>query len=849
VRLKGKNTDFNKVFNQAVTSITLSTHELTNVDWDLDNNGKLSAEGSGALSNYNDEMKAINRAMKKDDAYDRNTYHLYLVPHFDDAGLLGYMPLKRQAGFIITQASGNQTEQGIQRTIAHELSHGIFRLRHTFSPHNKYIANQSTTQNLMDYVQPSSSNTANNLRKYQWDFIHDPEKMIGLFEDDEEGQLVVESDLAEATRLIRSIYCAKDGGESTFDIYISGQLNITAGALCRSLGMTCPSGLENKKLLFNAGSAGSQSNSSYSKLTLDVTSINEVSGQMVIKGSPSDYHFMVSPVEYEDVNKIFSFIKSIFTQGNITQPVVNANETTLEELKCLSPCSIKELSAGARIAFLEQINKEFAIWETWEVLINDLISLFNTEEQKSTFYQSIKDNHSLIIDLYSGFSAENKEIFVRQFSKLAIENTAEISVQPNHYYLWDNEPIVKVVGKKNTSDFTMYMAYYQFKGAIPKTWSEYQFKPFEFLGVCYSNDEVSNEDEIIIVPSIYLYWLYETKELEQSIQAISYFANFIGVSSAGRILIKGGAKIAQTIAIAELSSFTLDYILQINDVRDKIKEIDGGKEFLDSWEIVKIAVDLTTVSTDVITSFTANGRKVLAGNHGLSDDASDVIQKHIDKLITGANKAKLHKIVKGALRDVPDIKTIEGLLKEAEIEYIFVYDKNGMCKAMAQGDETTVQLPKGNYTGCIATHNHPGSDWHGLSSIPGWKGQSFSMWDIQKTGVIEFSELRAVCKKSQNTFVLRKSDNSPLSFEEVLDDEISVVEFLDDLWFENSEIRNMAEYRYSNYLSEGERTEWERLVKEGASDKYLKWSLVSNEMFENIRIRLQSELNIDYLIE
>ena len=113
--------------------------------------------------------------------------------------------------------------------------------------------------------------------------------------------------------------------------------------------------------------------------------------------------------------------------------------------------------------------------------------------------------------MYSGFSAENKEIFVRQFSKLAIENTAEFNINSDNYYLWDNEPVIKVVASKNTSNFTIHMAYYHFKGAIPETWSKCGFKPFEFLGLCYNNDQVSSEDEIILVLALYLYWLYEVK--------------------------------------------------------------------------------------------------------------------------------------------------------------------------------------------------------------------------------------------------------------------------------------------------------------------------------------------------
>ncbi len=108
------------------------------------------------------------------------------------AGRAGFMPFKRQFGFVFSNETPN-----LERTIAHELGHvepgeipssaaigewrfgRAFRLRHTFSSKD-FIANQGDTDNLMDYSQ------GNHLHKQQWDYIHNPEVVIGWFEDDEE---------------------------------------------------------------------------------------------------------------------------------------------------------------------------------------------------------------------------------------------------------------------------------------------------------------------------------------------------------------------------------------------------------------------------------------------------------------------------------------------------------------------------------------------------------------------------------------------------------------------------------------------------------------------------------------
>ena len=86
------------------------------------------------------------------------------------------MPFKRQYGYIWTGATSD-----VPRTIAHELAHGAFRLRHTFSP-EAFIATQGSTNNLMDY-----SSGATHLYKHQWDNVHNPESVTSWLQDDEEG--------------------------------------------------------------------------------------------------------------------------------------------------------------------------------------------------------------------------------------------------------------------------------------------------------------------------------------------------------------------------------------------------------------------------------------------------------------------------------------------------------------------------------------------------------------------------------------------------------------------------------------------------------------------------------------
>ena len=164
--------DLNKVYRQAVVEWNVTV--LPGIQVPLQ---QTFDEGeTGLLSNYTDDMKKVLRAFGP---LRDNTYYIFLVAEPRNQSTLGYMPRNRQAGFVFTGPHhGNATE--FVKTLAHELGHGAFNLQHTFKEHN---IPAGATDNVMDY----SNGTA--LYKYQWDHIHQPQSVIGLFEGGEEGAM------------------------------------------------------------------------------------------------------------------------------------------------------------------------------------------------------------------------------------------------------------------------------------------------------------------------------------------------------------------------------------------------------------------------------------------------------------------------------------------------------------------------------------------------------------------------------------------------------------------------------------------------------------------------------------
>jgi hypothetical protein len=139
-------------------------------------------EKSGLLSNYMGDMKPIINYFKDNcsgyASKAADTYYMVLGCT-NDGGLSGYMPRARSMGFAFNSDP---------HTIAHELGHGAFGLKHIFSSDELGEGYRYQTDNLMDYSDGTTTITQNNLYKHQWDLVHDPD-FVGWFEgDDEEAQ-------------------------------------------------------------------------------------------------------------------------------------------------------------------------------------------------------------------------------------------------------------------------------------------------------------------------------------------------------------------------------------------------------------------------------------------------------------------------------------------------------------------------------------------------------------------------------------------------------------------------------------------------------------------------------------
>lgn len=232
----------NEIDEQLVKQELDNVYLPVGVDWQVSKDepfevevGDLDVSGCGLFSQYTNGMKELNNAFinYKGESFDPTAVYLFVLRSSDDPNSTGDMPRGEQFGYIFTGAVQQLREQlrsqVLCRTIAHELGHGVFRLKHTFD--NDYQITKSSTENLMDYTNGTA------LIKHQWDAIHDPGVVIGAFERDEDAASLLNSRFtildSRHTLLFNLVFDNNNGNNLNYlgKIQTSRSLNPTVDAL------------------------------------------------------------------------------------------------------------------------------------------------------------------------------------------------------------------------------------------------------------------------------------------------------------------------------------------------------------------------------------------------------------------------------------------------------------------------------------------------------------------------------------------------------------------------------------------------------------------------------------------
>jgi hypothetical protein len=163
----------NRIYNKLNVFINfVADNNLPNRSWDLEKDGKLETTSTNLFTSYSAEMNALITLLKSTRVVEQNTFYLFVLNDAKELNVIGDMPLGKKYGFIFK----NQTLTKQTRTVAHEIGHGLFALKHPFDGASYLVTDP--LNNLMMYGDDRT------LCKSQWDLVHDPSLFAGILKDE-----------------------------------------------------------------------------------------------------------------------------------------------------------------------------------------------------------------------------------------------------------------------------------------------------------------------------------------------------------------------------------------------------------------------------------------------------------------------------------------------------------------------------------------------------------------------------------------------------------------------------------------------------------------------------------------
>ena len=205
--------ELNRIYAPAgVTWTVLEEAPWDNIAWDKNGDGGVTFEGSGLLTAYPPEMKVLIREYEKAFSVNNDDYYLFYVKApSDQSGISGFMPRKRQFGFLYSTPI-TKVDNRFFKLAAHELGHGAFRYAHWWDETQGVIP-KGSSYNLMDYGQARSGIY---LAHQQWDYVRNPQS-VPWFESDSsamsefEEQWILHDQILDDLSTSNMVECATRG--------------------------------------------------------------------------------------------------------------------------------------------------------------------------------------------------------------------------------------------------------------------------------------------------------------------------------------------------------------------------------------------------------------------------------------------------------------------------------------------------------------------------------------------------------------------------------------------------------------------------------------------------------------
>lgn len=314
----------------------------------------------------------------------------------------GYMPQGYQFGFIYNEYDNT-------RTIAHELCHGAFHLRHTFDELD-FVAPEGQTDNLMDYAisQPT------HLNHWQWKGIHQPKSVRFKWLQEEEGaeSATITNAQEVIDDIIEKIRCAKASGRDKIFVG-SYRKNLSADSKTLNFKIECVLGDSYKKYkTYNLTFP-------YKKTAYNVFSYKYSFGEIyfIIDKTKENY--------FERYINDTSFVSQVY---NIRENIKSENIS--EALKVLyrsSYCVFEQLTSYERKQLIKGLSEQWTLPECDENMVLNLLraSTKNADDARDVLSYVFSSKSKIFKSLNSGMSDFNGYGSHSEFMKLLVDMYAD----------------------------------------------------------------------------------------------------------------------------------------------------------------------------------------------------------------------------------------------------------------------------------------------------------------------------------------------------------------------------------------------------------------------------------------
>ncbi len=636
--------ELKKVYEPLGIDFNLTTKDK--FEYEALETASLKVEGSGLLSVYTDQMKALNAAFVAKGDCDKNTIYLFAIdqPESQDGkSIEGVMPRGQQFGYMFVKGKEGD-EQGL--TATHEIGHGIFQLQHVFD-YSGIKQKAIAPLNVMDYPAGEA------LSKLQWDLMHDPGLVISVFETDKGAQ----SSVIKASKLLDWIkanlgkidanYQKTDfyENESIIDVplYVSGTNKETI-KLYAELNSTGKVNLYKDQ---DNGILGIQ-------VSFDLT--NRFHNGFNLSFTYSDKTMTETPVKlwcysYKDFENLLQYLGLKLNQSaktRIIQDYKNAiqaangncdkldviyetipdfvlaeltDKLLLENLNSLASCQMSDMVVKFLLGWGVDTNEELAA-----------LNILRNIKDKLYLFNYLNANPKLALNLYQKIDGEkNREELIKLFLEISQVYWKNNTTLVNNAYQKENIFFL-INGIQNHGRITgdqVELWGVKFAGGISTvnemtpTGLHDLFAP---VYVVFTQEANTNNNLYYTVPAIYFYHIVQGKDFADNIKALEVTAQFLSVYASAYTVVSATGKIAKAIAWTALLNDATRLFFDNSNLKTYIGTQPWGEDFIKGYYALSTGIDIVNIAHASVTALTNNTsevRKVLVANNATAEELAE----------------------------------------------------------------------------------------------------------------------------------------------------------------------------------------------------------------------------------